>query len=83
MTSWKRSDPCLSKWIIKPLHKAWNARLDSDLYHQRNINETVNAAIKQKYGAFVRSRVWWKQFRELAIKCVVYNIETALANSHE
>ena len=39
------------------LHKAWNARLDSDLCHRRNMNETVNAAIKQKVGAFVRSRV--------------------------
>lgn len=27
-------------------------------------------------------RVWWKQFRELTIKCVVYNIETALTDSH-
>ncbi|SEL78565.1 hypothetical protein SAMN04488691_10828 [Haloferax larsenii] len=56
------------------LHKAWNARLDSNLYHRRNMNETVNAAIKQKFGAFVRSRRWWKQFRELVIKCVVYNL---------
>lgn len=32
-------------------HKARNARLDSDLYHQRNMNESVNAAIKQKFGA--------------------------------
>jgi hypothetical protein len=39
------------------------------------MNETVNAAIKQKFGAFVRPRVWWKQFRELVIKCVVHNIE--------
>lgn len=75
--------PLIKHREFTPLHEAWNARLDSDLYHQRNMNETVNAAIKQKYGAFVRSRVWWKQFRELAIKCVVYNIETALANSHK
>jgi len=37
------------------------------------MNETVNAAIKQKFGAFVRSRLWWKQFRELVIKCLVHN----------
>jgi hypothetical protein len=42
---------------------------------ERNMNETVYAAIKQKFGAFVWSRVWWKQFRELVIKCVVHNIE--------
>ena len=47
------------------------------------MNETVNAAIKQKFGAFVRSRRWWKQFRELVIKCVVHNLERALALSRE
>jgi IS5 family transposase len=61
--------PLIKHREFTPLHKAWNARLDSDLYHRRNMNETVNAAIKQEFGAFVRSRLWWKQFRELVIKC--------------
>jgi len=47
------------------------------------MNETVNAAVKQKFGAFVRSRRWWKQFRELVINCVVHNVEPNLAVSHE
>ncbi len=72
--------PLIKHREFTPLHKAWNARLDTDLYHQRNMNETVNAAIKQKYGAFVRSRIWWKQFRELVIKCIVYNIERFLGD---
>ncbi|MFC6952861.1 IS5 family transposase [Halorubellus litoreus] len=70
--------PLIKHREFSSLHTAWNARLDSDLYHRRNMNETVNAAIKQKYGAFVRSRRWWKQFRELVIKCVVHNIEQTL-----
>ena len=37
-------------------------------------NEAVNAAIKQKFGTFVRLPLWWKQFRELVIKCVVHNL---------
>jgi hypothetical protein len=37
------------------LHKAWNARLDTDLYGQRSQSETVNSTLKPKYGAFVRS----------------------------
>lgn len=37
--------------------EAWNARLDAELYNQRNANETVNAATKQKFGAFVCSRL--------------------------
>jgi IS5 family transposase len=65
------------------LHKAWNARLNSDLYHRRKMNERVNATIKQKFGVFVRSRLWWKQFRELVIKCVVHNLERSLAISHQ
>jgi IS5 family transposase len=75
--------PLIKHREFTSLHKAWNARLDGNLYHQRNVNETVNAAIKQKFGAFVRSRRWWKQFRELVIKCVVHNVERSLAVSHE
>jgi IS5 family transposase len=75
--------PLIKHREFTPLHKAWNAHLDSDLYHRRNMNETVNAAIKQKFGAFVRSRLWWKQFRELVIKCVVHNVERGLDISHK
>jgi len=49
--------PLIKHREFSSLHKAWNTRLDTDLYHQRNMNETVNAAIKQKFGAFVRSCV--------------------------
>ncbi len=45
------------------------------------MNETANAAIKQKIEVFVRSRAWRKQFRELVIKCVAHNIARALAAS--
>ncbi len=71
--------PLIKQREFTPLHKAWNARLDTDLYHQRNMNERVNATIKQKFGAFVRSRRWWKQFRELVIKRIVHNVERSLA----
>jgi len=60
------------------LHRAWNARLDADLYGQRNQSETVNSTLKRKYGAFVRSRHWWKQFRELAIACLTHNVVRSL-----
>jgi IS5 family transposase len=56
--------PLIKHRDFTPLHKAWNSCLDSDLYHRQNMNGTVNGAIKQKFGAFVRSRLWWKQFRE-------------------
>ncbi|QLG61898.1 IS5 family transposase [Halorarum salinum] len=75
--------PLIKHREFTPLHKAWNTRLDSDLYHRRNMNETVNAAIKLRFGAFVRSRRWWKQFRELVLKCVVHNLERSLAISRD
>jgi len=51
---------------------------DADLYGQRSQNETVNSRLKRKYGAFVRSRHWWKQFRELAVVCLTHNIDKSL-----
>jgi IS5 family transposase len=70
--------PLIKHREFTPLHEAWNARLDTNLYNRRNANETVNAALKRKFGGFVYSRVWWKQIRELVIKCIVHNIERAL-----
>jgi len=52
--------------------------LDASLYGQRSQNETVNSRLKRKYGAFVRSRYWWKQFRELVVGCLTHNIDKAL-----
>ena len=70
--------PLIKHREFSSLHKAWNARLDADLYGQRSQSETVNSTLKRKYGAFVRSRRWWKQFRELTIACLVHNIDRSL-----
>ncbi|GGL40430.1 IS5 family transposase (plasmid) [Halarchaeum sp. CBA1220] len=70
--------PLIKHREFSSLHKAWNARLDADLYGQRSQNETVNSRLKRKYGAFVRSRHWWKQFRELVVCCLTHNIDKAL-----
>jgi IS5 family transposase len=70
--------PLIKHREFSPLHKAWNARLDADLYGLRSQNETVNSSLKRKYGPFVRSRRWWKQFRELLIACVVHNLDKVL-----
>lgn len=45
----------------------------TELYNQRNVNETMNASIKQKFGALVRSRLWWEQLRKLVINYVDHN----------
>ena len=53
--------PLIKHREFSSLHKAWNARLEVDLYGQRSQNETVKSRLKRRYGAFVRSRDWWKQ----------------------
>ena len=70
--------PLIKHCEFSSLHKAWNARLDANRYGQRSQNETVNSRLKHKYGTFVRSRYWWKQFRELVIGGLTHNIDKAL-----
>ncbi|WP_254547192.1 IS5 family transposase [Halomarina pelagica] len=70
--------PLIKHQEFLSLHKAWNARLDAGPYGQRSQNETVNSRLKLKFGAFVRSRRWWKQFRELTIACFTHNIDRSL-----
>jgi IS5 family transposase len=67
--------PLIKHPECSPLHEPWNARLDADLYGQRSQNETVNSGFKRRYGAFVRSRRWWKQFREPVAGCLAHNID--------
>jgi len=50
--------PLIKHREFTSLHKAWNARLDANLYGQRRQSETVKSTLKRKYGAFVRSRRW-------------------------
>jgi len=35
--------------------------------------ETVNSAVKRSLGYAVRARTWYREFREIALMCVVYN----------
>jgi IS5 family transposase len=70
--------PLIKHREFSSIHKAWNARLDADLYSQRSQNETVNSRLKPKYGAFFRVRHWWKQFRELVVGCLTHSIDESL-----
>jgi IS5 family transposase len=70
--------PLIKHREFSSLHKAWNTRLDADLYGRRSQNETVNSRLKRTCGAFVRSRHWRKQFRELVVGCLTHNIDKSL-----
>ncbi len=56
---------------------AHNARQDDDIYYQRSNVEAVFFALKQRFGDTLRTRTWFGQFRELALKATVRNVELA------
>jgi len=38
------------------------------------MTETVNSAVKHSLGFAVRARSWFREFREIALMCMVYSI---------
>lgn len=70
--------PLIKHRKFSSLHKTWNAQMNADLSGQHSHNETVNSNLQRKYGAFVRSRRWWKQFHELTLACIVHNLDRTL-----
>jgi IS5 family transposase len=37
--------------------------------------ETMNSAVKRSLGFAVRVRSWFREFRGIALMCIVYNIK--------
>jgi len=70
--------PMIRHRLFAHYDHAHNARLDSDLYGQRWMAETAFSAIKRRYGAAVRPRAWYREFRELVLTATVYNLERAI-----
>jgi transposase len=70
--------PLIKHREFKPYDRAANAHMDATLYHRRSLVETVISVLKRKYGSAVSSRAWWRQFRELVVMCLVYNVERAV-----
>ena len=70
--------PLIKHREFKPYDRAANSRMDWKLYHRRSLVETMISVMKRRYGDRVRSRVWWRQFRELVALCLVYNLERAV-----
>jgi len=70
--------PLIKHRIFAAYDHAHNARIDDDRYNQRSMTETVNSAVKRSLGFAVRARSWYREFREIALMCVVYNIKWAV-----
>ena len=70
--------PLIKHREFKFWDRSANARINSKLYAKRSLLETINSMIKRKYGSWVSSRAWHRQFREIVAKCVMHNLELAL-----
>ena len=70
--------PLIKHCIRAPYDHAHNARIDENLYAQRSITEAVNSAVKRSLGYAVRARDWYREFREITLMCVVYNIKCSV-----
>ena len=67
--------PLVKHRVFAPCDRAHNARIENDLYNQRSMTETVNSSVKRSYGSAVRAREWYREFREIVLMCLVYNIK--------
>lgn len=67
--------PLIKHREFRSYQKAANARMDSDLYNKRNLSETAFSIIKRKQGSAVRGRRWSRQFREVIMKMIGYNLD--------
>lgn len=56
------------------LNRAHNARMSSRWYNRRWMAETVFSSIKRTLGSAVHARSWQLEFREMVLKCAVYNL---------
>jgi len=41
------------------------------------MSESVFSSVKYSLGVALRARIWYREFRELALMCAVYNIKKA------
>jgi len=72
--------PLIKHREFHPIDHAHNARIDTDDYGQRALSETVFSSIKRTLGHAVRSRAWYREFREIVLMCSVYNIKRAVTH---
>lgn len=70
--------PLIKHRIFAFYDHAHNARIDEQRYNQYSMTETVNSAIKRSLNFAVQARSWFREFRETALICVVYNIKRAV-----
>jgi IS5 family transposase len=80
--NWLREDlrdldirPLIKHCLNAPYDYAHNARIDDEIYGQWSMAETVFSSVKRSLGVALRTRSWYREFREVALMCAVYNIK--------
>jgi len=70
--------PLIKHREFRPIDLAHSARIDEALYGQRALSEIVFSVIKRTLGDGVCARSCYREFREIVLMCVVYNIKRAV-----
>lgn len=60
------------------LDAAHNARINDGTYHRRSVFESIFFALRERFGAVLKARTWFGQFREIVLKTAVRNVEISL-----
>jgi transposase len=48
---------------------------DRNLYHKRNLVETMFSVLKRKYGEEIKARKYWNQIVEIKLKIIIQNLD--------
>ena len=67
--------PLIKHRESRPIDRAHNARIDAAPYGQRAPSETVFSTVKRTLGHAVRARVRYREFHDIVLIYVVYNIK--------
>jgi len=57
------------------------AEFDEDVYHQRNLVETVFSVLKRRFGEGLKARRYRYQVKEIKVKLILYNLRIVMKKS--
>ena len=70
--------PLIKHREFRPIDHAHKARVDSPRYRYQLMCETAFSSIERTLVDAVRARMWYDEFRELVLMCVVHKITQSL-----
>jgi transposase len=67
-----------ASYVSGPYRQRMAQGFDREIYHQRNIVETVFSVIKRKFGDKINARKYHTKLKEIKLKCIVYQLDRFL-----